>query len=86
VLIGPRWIGADLFANPVFLVHVAAAYTCGPLRVGIAVDNLLDTRWHESELFFASRWDRTSPASALPRVQSVAGGPRVIRTFLEVHL
>lgn len=85
-LLGPRPIGADLWAPPVGLVQAAASYRWRFLRVGVVVDNLLDARWRESELFFASRWDVEAPVSALPQLQWVAGMPRTLRTFLEMTL
>jgi hypothetical protein len=57
------------------------------VSVGVAIDNLLDARWRQSEFHYASHFDSADVApSRLATRHFAAAPPRQWRMILGVHL
>ncbi|MCE9670891.1 TonB family protein [Myxococcus stipitatus] len=85
--IGPRPLPLDRYSAPVFLFDVGSRARWDWLELGVAVENLLDARWRETELHHVSNFrGPDAPASLLATRHFSAGAPRTFRGTLTVYL
>ena len=70
----------------VVLFDARAVARWGPTSIGIDVLNLLDAPWLDSQLVFASRWDRSASPSLVPARHLTAGSPRAVLVSVTLHL
>lgn len=75
--------GATAAAATVF--DAVASWTRGRWLLAMQIDNLLGTSWNEGEYHFASHWDRSMPASEIPRVHISPGRPFGVRVGATVQ-
>lgn len=82
--LGATWVGARPLPNervgaPYATVDAGAQVRFGMVEMGLAAENLLDTRYHQAEFAYASNF--TSPDAApsrLPALHFAAGAPRML--------
>jgi outer membrane receptor protein involved in Fe transport len=84
--LGDRPLPFGARAGDTTLVDVSVGRRVEDVSVQLAVDNVLDTRWRESDFMFASRFDPAAPRSALPALHGVAGPGRVFRLSLSLWM
>jgi hypothetical protein len=84
--LGDRPLPFGARAGDTTLVDLSVGRRVDDVSVTLAVDNLLDARWRESEFMFASRFDPNTPRSALPALHGVAGPGRVFRLSLSLWM
>jgi iron complex outermembrane recepter protein len=85
--IGPKPLPLDRYSEPIFLFDVAARASWRAVELGVSVENLLDSRWRESEFNYVSNFrGPDAPASLLATRHFSAGAPRTVRATLTVHL
>ncbi|WP_407667423.1 TonB family protein [Myxococcus dinghuensis] len=85
--IGPRPLPLNRYSAPVFLFDVATRARWDWVELGVEVENLLDTRWRETELNHVSNFrGPDAPASLLATRHFSAGAPRTFRGTLTVYL
>ena len=85
--VGPRPLPLDRYSESVFLFDVATRARWKAMEVGISVENLLDTRWRETELNYVSNFrGPDAPASLLATRHFSAGAPRTFTGTLTLHL
>ncbi|AKQ70801.1 Nicel/Cobalt-specific TonB-dependent outer membrane receptor [Myxococcus hansupus] len=85
--IGPRPLPLDRYSAPIFLFDVGARARWKAVEVGLSVENLLDTRWRESEFNFVSNFrGPDAPPSLMATRHFTAGAPRTFMGTLTLHL
>lgn len=85
--VGPRPLPLDRYSESVFLFDVATRARWKAMEVGVSVENLLDTRWRETELNYVSNFrGPDAPASLLATRHFSAGAPRTFTGTLTVYL
>ncbi len=68
------------------VVDLVGSYRRGRWELGVQIDNALGQRWREGEFHYASSFDRSEPASMLPRLHFSAGRPFGVRASLTAWL
>ncbi|MCY1019170.1 TonB family protein [Pyxidicoccus sp. MSG2] len=85
--VGPRPLPLDRFSDSVFLFDVATRARWKDFEVGLAVENLLDTRWRETEFNYVSNFrGPDAPASLLATRHFSAGAPRTFTGTFTLYL
>ncbi|MFP2926007.1 TonB-dependent receptor domain-containing protein [Pyxidicoccus sp. 3LG] len=85
--IGPRPLPLDRYSDSVFLFDIATRARWKALEVGVSVENLLDTRWRETEFNYVSNFrGPDAPASLLATRHFSAGAPRTFTGTFTVYL
>nr|WP_246357250.1 TonB family protein [Pyxidicoccus fallax] len=85
--IGPKPLPLDRYSESIFLFDVGARARWKAMELGLAVENLLDTRWRESEFNYVSNFrGPDAPASLLATRHFSAGAPRTFTGTLTVYL
>jgi len=83
---GPRPLPLDARSEPVFLLDAGAGVRVGPVEFGIAARNLLDARWRDAQLNFASNFTPNTVPSLFPTRHFNAGAPLTVMGTLTVYL
>nr|WP_217917790.1 TonB family protein [Myxococcus sp. AM009] len=85
--IGPRPLPLDRYSAPIFLFDVGTRARWKAVEVGLSVENLLDTRWRESEFNYVSNFrGPDAPPSLMATRHFTAGAPRMFMGTLTLHL
>ncbi|CAM4318658.1 TonB family protein [Myxococcus xanthus] len=85
--IGPRPLPLDRYSAPIFLFDVGTRARWKAVEVGLSVENLLDTRWRESEFNYVSNFrGPDAPPSLMATRHFTAGAPRTFMGTLTLHL
>nr|WP_225937339.1 TonB family protein [Myxococcus sp. RHSTA-1-4] len=85
--IGPKPLPLDRYSEAIFLFDVATRARWEALEVGLSVENLLDTRWRESEFNYVSNFrGPDAPASLMATRHFSAGAPRTFTGTFTVYL
>jgi len=85
--IGPRPLPLDRYSAPIFLFDVGTRVRWRAVEVGVSVENLLDTRWRESEFNYVSNFrGPDAPASLMATRHFTAGAPRTFMGTLTLHV
>nr|BAL57067.1 TonB-dependent receptor [uncultured delta proteobacterium] len=71
----PRPLPLNDRSEPVFLVDASAGAGVGPVDIGLSVRNLLDVRWRDAQLNFASSYVPGATPSLFPVRHFTAGAP-----------
>jgi hypothetical protein len=83
---GPRALPLDERSEPVFLVDLSGALRVGALELGASVKNLLDARWRDAQLNFASNYNPGTTSSFFPVRHFTAGSPLTFFLTLGLYL
>ncbi len=83
---GPRPLPLDARSEPVFVLDAGAGLRVGPVELGVAARNLLDARWRDAQLNFASNFTPNTVPSLFPTRHFNAGAPLTIMGTLTVYL
>jgi iron complex outermembrane recepter protein len=82
--VGATWVGARPLPNeqlgaPYLTVDAGARVRVGSVEAGLAVENLLDARYHQAEFAYASNFAGPDAApSRLAALHFAAGAPRMV--------
>jgi hypothetical protein len=86
-VVGARPLPLGRWTEPALVVDASARAEWRWVSVGVAIDNLLDARWRQSEFHYASHFDSADVApSRLATRHFAAAPPRQWRMILGVHL
>jgi TonB family protein len=83
---GPRPLPLDDRSEPVFLVDASAGARLGPVDLGLSARNLLDARWRDAQLNFASNYVPGATPSLFPVRHFTAGAPFTLFATLTFYL
>jgi iron complex outermembrane receptor protein len=83
---GPRPLPLDARSEPVFVVDAGMSARVGPVELGLAARNLLDARWRDAQLNFASNFVPNTVPSLFPTRHFNAGMPLTVMATLTVYL
>lgn len=84
--LSPRPLPFGQEAAPVALLDASIGVSWRWLSLNVDAFNVFDTRWSATELYFASDWRPSEPASRLPARHISAGAPLTILATLGVTL
>ncbi len=79
---GARPLAHGATAGATTLLEIGGRYRWRKLEANLCIDNALDAHWREGEYHFASWFDRSRPASQIPRIHFAAGRPLGVRLAL----
>ena len=82
--VGARPLSFGAMASGWTVVDANLGRRSGPLALEVQVENLLDARWAETELHFASRHDPEAPRSLVPALHRVTSPGRTVRALWTV--
>lgn len=80
----PRQLANGARGQGSAVVDLLASYRIGLFDIEVQVDNVFNSKLREGEFHYASRFDRNTPASAIPRLHYAAGRPLGVRTTLSM--
>lgn len=84
--VGARPLPLDDRSEPVFLLDAMAGFRVGPVELDLAAKNLLDARWRDAQLNFASNYTPGATPSFFPVRHFTAGAPLQILATLVLYL
>lgn len=85
LVMGRRPLSYGATAGALAVVDASVGYQWRWLRVDLAVDNVIGSRWRDGEYHYASYWDRSQPRQGIPTIHYVAGPPRMFRLAAAVR-